>query len=92
MYIQCDVDVLLERIAKRGRKEEANLDVAFLHSIQRRHDDWLIHRNSSFPVVAPVVVLNGNLPLTQFLRHVQEEDILKFARESKEEMQHSQRF
>ena len=52
MYIRCDVPVLLKRIKKRGRPEEANIPVDFVKDIQRRHDDWLVHKNSSFPVPA----------------------------------------
>ena len=44
--------MLLKRIKKRGRPEEAHMPVDFLRDIQRRHDDWLVYKNSTFPVPA----------------------------------------
>jgi len=66
LYIRCDIDVLLRRIKKRGRSEEINIPVDFLEDMQRRHDDWLFYKNSTFPVPAKVIVLDGNVDITKF--------------------------
>lgn len=70
VYVRCGVDVLASRIRRRGRLEESGLSRKFLTDIQGRHDDWLVHKNSSFPVPAPVLVLDGNLELNDFLDEV----------------------
>ena len=46
----------------RGRPEESNIDPNFLEGLQRYHEDWLYYKNSSFPVPAPVLVVNAGLP------------------------------
>lgn len=65
------MDVLEERIRRRGRPEEAHMDPLFLVGLQRRHDDWLFYKNSTFAVPAPVVVLDGNLPKQEYLRYLE---------------------
>ncbi|XP_059089098.1 deoxynucleoside kinase-like [Tigriopus californicus] len=78
VYVKCDVDVLMQRIKKRGRPEEANISRDFVETIQRRHDDWLIHRNSSFVPPAPVLVLDGNLEVGKFLELVKAKEAVIF--------------
>lgn len=50
VYLQTDPSVVMERIKKRGRKEEAHITMEFLEGLQRLHEDWLVHRNTSFPI------------------------------------------
>lgn len=78
VYVKCDVDVLMQRIKKRGRPEEANISRDFVETIQKRHDDWLIHKNSSFVPPAPVLVLDGNLDVQKFLELVKAKENVIF--------------
>ena len=64
----------MSRIKQRGRPEETGVTKEFLDRLQKKHDDWLIHKNSTFPVPARVVVLNGNLPLTEFEEYLKEKE------------------
>ena len=71
------MDILWERICRRGRPEESGIDPRFLSRLQRCHDDWLLHRNSTFPTPAGddrVLVLDGNLSKAQFLQMVRERE------------------
>jgi len=61
------------RIKKRGRIEEKNIDMSFVDGINRLHEDWLVHQNTSFPVPAPVMVINGTLELEDFRSYVTDE-------------------
>ena len=40
----------MERIKRRGRKEEKNLTMDFLRGIYKLHEDWLMHKNTTFPL------------------------------------------
>nr|ACO11531.1 Deoxynucleoside kinase [Caligus rogercresseyi] len=67
IYLRGSNDVFKERILKRGRTEE----LPYLHGnifndIHSRHEDWLIHRNSTFPVPAEVLVLDANVDIRGF--------------------------
>lgn len=75
VYLRCDVDTLLERIRRRGRPEESGLGRPFLARLQRCHDDWLVHGNSTVPEAGsvagvPVLVLDGSLPEEEFVEMV----------------------
>ena len=37
------------------------------------HEDWLVHQNTSFPIPAPVMVVNGTLGLEDFRSYVRDE-------------------
>merc|ERR1712142_960469 len=70
IFLKTDMDTVLKRIAHRGREEEEHIDVDFVNGINQMHEDWLIHGNSSFPVPAPVLVMNGSLSLQDFKEYV----------------------
>lgn len=64
IYLQTNPKVVMERITRRGRKEEAHITMDFLNSIQRLHEDWLVHKNTTFPIPSKkVVVINTSYPL-----------------------------
>ena len=49
------------------------MDPAFLESLQKRHDDWLLYRNASFPLPTPnVKILDGDLPLVKFQKYLKD--------------------
>jgi len=63
VYLQTDPQVVMERIKRRGRKEEAHITMDFLNSIQRLHEDWLVHKNTTFPMPSKrVIVINTSHP------------------------------
>ena len=50
--------------------EEEGLTAEFLEELHRRHEEWLVREQ--FPVPAPVIVLDGNMDLTNFTRTVED--------------------
>ncbi len=38
----------MDRIRKRGRPEEKHLTMDFLEGLHRLHEDWLVHKNTTF--------------------------------------------
>jgi len=77
IFLKTDMETVEKRIKKRGRIEELNMDLGFVDAINRLHEDWLLHQNSSFPVPAPVLIMNGTLALDDFKTYVKEEMIHK---------------
>ena len=45
--MQSDPVVVMDRIKKRGRPEESTISLEFLEGLNRLHEDWLIHRNTT---------------------------------------------
>jgi len=77
IFLKTDMETVEKRIKKRGRIEEQNMDMAFVDGVNRLHEDWLLYQNSSFPVPAPVLVMNGSLSLEDFRTYVKEEMLNK---------------
>ena len=73
VYLRCPIDILRERIKRRGRPEEQTMNWTFLEEMQRRYDDYLMYQNTSFPVPSKVVVLDGSLTIPQFTPYVHAE-------------------
>merc|ERR1712121_26045 len=69
VYIRSDPNILGDRIAARGRKEEVDLPKSFLDGLHQKYEDWLMR--GSFPLPAEVVVINGNEDLSHFTDKVQ---------------------
>jgi deoxyadenosine/deoxycytidine kinase len=40
--LKCDAKICKERIAKRGRYEEAEISLEYLEDLNKYHDAWLI--------------------------------------------------
>jgi len=72
VYLRADLPALELHIKTRGRAEEANMDFSFLEGLQRFHEDWLYFRNSSYPVPAPVLILNASLPHDEYVQEVKD--------------------
>ncbi len=53
VYLRNDPEVALERVRARGRPEEASVQLGFLQGIHNIHEDWLIHRNTTFQMPSP---------------------------------------
>lgn len=45
IYLKCSPEICLERIKKRARHEEKNIEVSYLKSIHNRHEEWLKDNN-----------------------------------------------
>lgn len=60
------MDILKQRIKKRGRPEEQTIDWGFVENMQKKYDDYLFYKNSSFPIPSKVMVLDGGLSLDNF--------------------------
>lgn len=66
VYLQTDPSVVVDRIKKRGRKEEAHVNMEFLTGIHKLHEDWLIYKNSTFPLPSQkVIVINTERPFDE---------------------------
>ena len=52
VYLQADPVAVMDRIKKRGRPEERTITLEFLQGLNRLHEDWLIHRNTTAKVPA----------------------------------------
>ena len=70
VYLRCPIDVLKQRIQRRARPEERTIDWDFVEDKQRRYDDYLYYKNSSFPTPSKVIVLDGSLSLENFALNV----------------------
>jgi len=68
VYVRCnDIELLQRRIKRRARSEEANIDPVFLRQMMQKHEDWLFYKNSSYPLPAEVLVVDGTLTKEGFL-------------------------
>jgi len=57
IYLKVDPNVSYERIAKRQRPGEEDITLAYLQALDRKHDDFLIHKKNILPELMPVPVL-----------------------------------
>ena len=46
VYLKCDPKIALERIKKRGRIEEQNIDLDYLNQIHQYHEEWLLNKDN----------------------------------------------
>lgn len=42
IYLKCDASICKQRIAKRGREEEAGISLEYLEDLNKYHDAWLL--------------------------------------------------
>ena len=75
VYVRADLPVLEERIRRRGRPEEAHINLEFLARLQKCHDGWLLGEPGfPFPAPSKVLVLDGNLDKGEFVKMVRERE------------------
>ena len=55
IYLQADTDVLLERIKKRGRPYEMNIDPDYIKVLNETYNDFFLHYRKG-----PVLIVNSN--------------------------------
>lgn len=58
IYLRTTPDILMDRIKRRNRFEEQNMDLKYLEIIHQLHDDWLLHELKPSP--APIFIIDGN--------------------------------
>lgn len=56
IYVRADPEKSMERLKKRGRDEETGVPLEYLIDIHKRHDEWLLSKD----MTTPVLVLDGN--------------------------------
>ena len=55
VYLQASTDTLLDRISRRGRPYERDIDRAYLHALNEAYNHFFFHYNDS-----PLLVVNTN--------------------------------
>lgn len=62
IYLRTDPQVCYERMVKRNRSDESTVTFEYLHLLNNRHEDWLVHRKegTEFLGDVPVLVLECN--------------------------------
>ena len=70
VFLKANTTTLIRHHKQRNIKEQDGTEVLSpkfideLTTINKLYEDWLIHQNSSFPVPAPVLVIDGNIDTT----------------------------
>jgi len=58
IYLRADPEVSMNRLGKRGRKEEASIKLDYLQNLHDKHEAWLHHKNvSKHPSLYDVPIL-----------------------------------
>lgn len=56
IYVRAEPVISLERLKKRARDEESSVPLEYLVDIHKRHDEWLLSKD----MTTPVLILDGN--------------------------------
>lgn len=51
IYLKCDAKICKQRIAKRGREEEAGISLEYLEDLNKYHDAWLVDGADKFNTI-----------------------------------------
>lgn len=51
IYLKCDTNTAYERIKKRGRVEEQNIQYEYLDQITKYHDEWLNKKDDNIIII-----------------------------------------
>ena len=82
IYLRTSPEVVHDRVKKRSRNEESAIPLDYLRSLHRLHEKWLMpgsqvvaeedrlemRKLTSFPLPAPVMVLDGNCSADEMSR------------------------
>ncbi|XP_053305127.1 thymidine kinase 2, mitochondrial [Spea bombifrons] len=71
VYLKTSPETCYERLRRRCREEEKVIPLEYLHAIHRLHEEWLIGQ-TSFPVPAPVLVIDADKNLEEMIRHYED--------------------
>ena len=79
VYLRTSPEVVHERIKRRCRDEEKAIPLEYLRTLHQLHERWLMpdraseaDRSSSFPLPAPVLVLDGNCSNEEMIKIIEE--------------------
>ncbi|XP_046842912.1 thymidine kinase 2, mitochondrial-like isoform X2 [Xenia sp. Carnegie-2017] len=67
VYLRTSPEECYKRLKKRRRKEEIDIPMSLLETIDQHHEDWLINK-TKFDIPAPVLVLDGNKDLKDMFK------------------------
>ena len=63
--MQANTTTLMRHYERRRKYDKINWGrKEWMIGINNMYENWLIHQNSSFPVPAPVLVIDGNIEAT----------------------------
>lgn len=82
IYLQARVDVLLQRIKKRGREFERKFDIGYLEELVRAYNDFFFHYNET-----PLLVVNTS-DIDFVSNEADLENLLAVVRKAKHGTQH----
>lgn len=63
VYILSTPSLAYERMRTRGRAEEMNVALSYIEDIDQLYNEWLL--GEKFPIPSPVLVVDGDLSLTE---------------------------
>lgn len=69
IYLRTTPNVALERVKKRNRPEEKNMNINYLTLLHELHDNWLI--NKQFPSPAQIIILNGDVTPEEIIEELE---------------------
>ncbi|CAF0776453.1 unnamed protein product [Rotaria sordida] len=59
IYLRATPETCLQRIQARHRSEEESISLDYLQTLHERHEEWLIHRNST-NLSIPILIVDAN--------------------------------
>ncbi|XP_072278774.1 thymidine kinase 2, mitochondrial [Pyxicephalus adspersus] len=71
VYLRTSPETCYQRLKMRCREEERVIPLEYLEAIHSLYEDWLI-KQTSFPVPAPVLVIDADKNLEEMIRHYEE--------------------
>jgi deoxyadenosine/deoxycytidine kinase len=88
IYLQTSPRICYERMRKRNRNEEKNVDLKYLENLHTKYEEWLNRQDSEENAMCPILILNGNLDkelmndlidraITTILNIAKEKEVLK---------------
>ncbi|KAG8544364.1 hypothetical protein GDO81_022607 [Engystomops pustulosus] len=71
VYLRTSPETCYQRLKTRCREEERVIPMEYLDAIHVLYEEWLI-KQSSFPVPAPVLVIDADKNMEEMIQHYEE--------------------
>ncbi|KAG8437611.1 hypothetical protein GDO86_008357 [Hymenochirus boettgeri] len=71
VYLKTSPETCYQRLKNRCREEERVIPLEYLYAIHSLYEEWLV-KQTSYPVPAPVLVIDANKDLEEMSRHYEE--------------------
>ncbi|XP_040266003.1 thymidine kinase 2, mitochondrial [Bufo bufo] len=71
VYLRTSPETCYQRLKMRCREEERVIPLDYLHAIHELYEEWLV-KQSSFPVPAPVLVIDADKNMEEMIQHYEE--------------------